>query len=101
MTTPILDLDFLIAQDSFAAHLREPAKQRPTIIGVAAILAVAAKCTRSGSSNPERVLTGSVDPRSVLELALVHRLASLLWRPRGASAIETGLFELQGGKTAC
>jgi len=90
MTTPILDLDFLIAQDSFAAHLREPAKQRPTI-GVAAILAVAAKCTRSGTS-----LTGSVDPRSVLELALVHRLASLLWRLRRASAIETGLFELQG-----
>jgi hypothetical protein len=43
----------------------------------------------------ERTLTGSVDPRSVIELALVHRLASLLWRLRRASAIETGLFELQ------
>ena len=43
----------------------------------------------------ERALVGSVDPRSVLELALVHRLASLLWRLRRASAIETGLFELQ------
>jgi hypothetical protein len=43
----------------------------------------------------ERTLIGSVDPRSVLELALVHRLASLLWRLRRASAIETGLFELQ------
>jgi hypothetical protein len=32
----------------------------------------------------------------VLELALVHRLASLLWRLRRASAIETGLFEMQG-----
>src|SRR5262249_56969811 len=32
----------------------------------------------------------------MLELALVHRLASLLWRLRRASAIETGLFELQG-----
>jgi hypothetical protein len=32
----------------------------------------------------------------VLELTLVHRLASLLWRLRRASAIETGLFELQG-----
>jgi hypothetical protein len=31
----------------------------------------------------------------VLELTLVHRLASLLWRLRRASAIETGLFELQ------
>jgi hypothetical protein len=40
----------------------------------------------------ERALIGSIDPRSVLELALVHRLASLLWRLRRASAIETGLF---------
>src|SRR5262249_44075473 len=46
----------------------------------------------------ERVLIGSVDPRSVieLELELVHRLASLFWRLRRASAIETGLFELLG-----
>jgi hypothetical protein len=44
----------------------------------------------------EHSLIGSVDPRSVLELALVHRLASLLWRLRRASAIETGLFEIQG-----
>jgi hypothetical protein len=32
----------------------------------------------------------------VIELALVHRLASLLWRLRRASAIETGLFQIQG-----
>jgi hypothetical protein len=32
----------------------------------------------------------------VIELALVHRLASLLWRLCRASAIETGLFELWG-----
>jgi hypothetical protein len=44
----------------------------------------------------ERSLVGSVDPRSVIELALVHRLANLLWRLRRASAIETGLFEIQG-----
>jgi hypothetical protein len=43
----------------------------------------------------ERALVGSVDTRSVIELVLVHRLASLLWRLRRASAIETGLFELQ------
>jgi hypothetical protein len=42
-----------------------------------------------------RALVGSVDPRSVIELALVHRLASLLWRLRRAGAIETGLFEIQ------
>jgi hypothetical protein len=44
----------------------------------------------------ERTLVGSVDPRSVIELALVHRLASLLWRLRRANAIETGLFEIHG-----
>src|SRR5262252_9482815 len=44
----------------------------------------------------ERTLVGSIDPRSVIELALVHRLASLLWRLRRACAIETGLFEMQG-----
>ena len=44
------------------------------------------------SSAPSSV----VDPRSVIELALVHRLASLLWRLHRASAIETGLFEIQG-----
>jgi hypothetical protein len=31
----------------------------------------------------------------VIELALGHRLASLLWRLRRANAIETGLFEIQ------
>jgi hypothetical protein len=44
----------------------------------------------------ERALIGSVEPRSMIELALVHRLASLLWRLRRATAIETGLFEIQG-----
>jgi hypothetical protein len=44
----------------------------------------------------ERTFVGSIDPRSVIELALVHRLANLLWRLRRASAIETGLFEIQG-----
>ena len=43
----------------------------------------------------ERALIGSIDPRSVFELALGHRLASLLWRLRRAIAIETGLFEIQ------
>ena len=43
----------------------------------------------------ERTLIGSIDPRSVLELALGHRLASLLWRLRRAIAIETDLFEIQ------
>src|SRR5258708_3690937 len=44
----------------------------------------------------ERALIGSIDPRSVIELALVHRLASLLWRLRRACTIETGLLEIHG-----
>ena len=32
----------------------------------------------------------------MIELALAHRLASLMWRLRRACAIETGLFEMQG-----
>jgi hypothetical protein len=44
----------------------------------------------------ERALISSIDPRSVVEFALGHRLASLLWRPlRRANAIETGLFEIK------
>src|SRR5262249_29969109 len=44
----------------------------------------------------ERALIRRIDPRTAIELALVHRLANLLWRLRRASAIETGLFETQG-----
>jgi hypothetical protein len=43
----------------------------------------------------ERTLIGSIDPRSVIEVAFGHRLASLLWRLRRANAIETGLLEMQ------
>jgi hypothetical protein len=44
----------------------------------------------------ERAIIASLCPRSVIELELVYRLASLFWRLRRASAIETGLFEIQG-----
>jgi hypothetical protein len=40
----------------------------------------------------ERAIVASFGPRSVIELELIHRLASLFWRLRCASAIETGLF---------
>jgi hypothetical protein len=42
----------------------------------------------------ERAIVASFGPRSVIELELIHRLASLFWRLRRASAIETGLFGL-------
>jgi hypothetical protein len=44
----------------------------------------------------ERIITASFAPRSVVELELVHRLASLLWRLRRAIAAETGLLQAQG-----
>jgi hypothetical protein len=44
----------------------------------------------------ERSIVGSFGPRTVIELELIHRLASLLWRLRRASAIETGLLGMQG-----
>ena len=36
-------------------------------------------------------------PQGMVERELVARLASLLWRLRRATLIETGLFEMQGG----
>ena len=42
----------------------------------------------------ERAIVASFGPRSVIELELIHRLVSLFWRLRRASAIETGLFGL-------
>jgi hypothetical protein len=43
----------------------------------------------------ERALVSSITPRAILELELVHRLASLLWRLRRVSMIEAGLLQLQ------
>jgi hypothetical protein len=44
----------------------------------------------------ERAIVASFGPRSVIELELICGLASLFWRLRRASAIETGLFEIHG-----
>jgi hypothetical protein len=46
----------------------------------------------------ERTICAGFEPRSVIELELVHRLASLLWRLRRATAIETGLFQIQSSQ---
>jgi len=43
----------------------------------------------------EAGLMGDYDAQSVLERELVLRLASLLWRIRRATSMETGLFEIQ------
>jgi hypothetical protein len=40
-------------------------------------------------------VTGDYDPQSAVERELVLRLASLLWRLRRATAIESGLFKIQ------
>jgi len=43
----------------------------------------------------EMAVTSDYDPQSAVERELVLRLASLLWRLRRATAIETGLFNIQ------
>src|SRR5215471_19330319 len=40
-------------------------------------------------------ITADYDPQSAVERELVLRLASLLWRLRRATTMETGLFEIQ------
>jgi hypothetical protein len=44
----------------------------------------------------EAALAADYNPQTIVEHQLVARLASLLWRLRRASMIETGLFEIQG-----
>src|SRR5262249_33996541 len=43
----------------------------------------------------ESAITADYDAQSAVERELVLRLASLLWRLRRATTIETGLFEIQ------
>jgi hypothetical protein len=43
----------------------------------------------------EAAITADYDPHSAVERELVLRLASLLWRRRRATTMETGLFEIQ------
>jgi hypothetical protein len=43
----------------------------------------------------EQAIIADYEPQSAVERALILRLASLLWRLRRATAIETGLFEIQ------
>jgi hypothetical protein len=43
----------------------------------------------------ESAITAEYDPLSVIERELVARPASVLWRLRRTTAIETGLFEMQ------
>jgi hypothetical protein len=43
----------------------------------------------------EAAITADYDAQSAVERELVLRLASILWRLRRATAIETGLFEIQ------
>src|SRR5262249_36007935 len=46
----------------------------------------------------EGVITTEYDAQSAVERELVLRLASLLWRLRRATTIETGLFEIQADR---
>src|SRR6516164_11504592 len=46
----------------------------------------------------ETAITADYDAQSAVERELVLRLASLLWRLRRATTMETGLFEIQTGR---
>src|SRR6476659_7852087 len=48
----------------------------------------------------EMAVTADYDAQSAVERELVLRLASVLWRLRRATAIESGLFEMQTGDLA-
>ena len=48
----------------------------------------------------ETAITADYDAQSAVERELMLRLASLLWRLRRASTIETGLFEIQADHLA-
>ena len=45
----------------------------------------------------EESVAASFDPETAVERELILRLASLLWRLRRATSIETGLFTLNSG----
>src|SRR5215813_2773023 len=45
----------------------------------------------------EAAITADYDAQSTVERELVLRLASILWRLRRATTMETGLFEIQAG----
>ena len=49
----------------------------------------------------EMAVTADYDAQSAVERELVLRLASLLWRLRRATAIESGLFKIQGKAADC
>jgi hypothetical protein len=49
----------------------------------------------------EAAVTADFDAQSAVERELVLRLASLLWRLRRATTIETGLFEIQAEQQHC
>lgn len=46
----------------------------------------------------EEAITADYDAQSAVEPQLVLRLASVLWRLRRATTMETGLFEIQSGR---
>ena len=49
----------------------------------------------------EMAITTDFEAQSAVERELVLRLASLLWRLRRATAIESGLFKLRGRPDSC
>ena len=86
----ISNLGSIVGPASAAAHA--------AALGVMGLLTKPSSTISKTFDPTERssVASSAVDPRTVIELELVHRTRNLLWRLRRASANKTGLFELQG-----
>ena len=81
-------------------HGKRRSNRKPWRAGFAAQTVVANLDDIKSYKLFERTIVSRISPRSVIELELTYRLASLFWRLRRASAIEAGLLQLQVEKLA-
>ena len=97
--TPIED-DELEFDSADQGHGKRRSNRKPWRAGFAAQTVVANLDDIKSYKLFERTIVSRINPRSIIELELTYRLASLFWRLRRASAIEAGLLQLQVEKLA-
>ena len=76
-------------------HGKRRSNRKPWRAGFAAQTVVANLDDIKSYKLFERTIVSRINPRSIIELELTYRLASLFWRLRRASAIEAGLLQLE------
>src|SRR5947208_4080226 len=77
------------------AEGKERSRRNAVRHGLTAETVIGALEDAEGYKAFEAAVTADYDAQSAVERELVLRLASLLWRLRRATTIETGLFEIQ------